>query len=92
MSERHRPRPTITPTPPSVFSRATRRAMRRAHRTCVTGKVGYRTYRKALRSLEALRSDGRGNECAIYHCPHCPHWHLTSRAPASREHKQGVGA
>jgi hypothetical protein len=47
-------------------------------------KVPYRTRRKAIRALESCRSklartgDPRRRERAVYKCPACGMWHLTS--------------
>lgn len=45
-------------------------------------KVRYKTKKRALGSLNALRgpnSKTPTKPTAIYECPHCSGWHLTSR-------------
>lgn len=63
---------------PSNFPPAAARASKRTDRRCKSGKIGYRTYRKALRVLEALRNNG-GTERHAYRCPSCGGIHLTSQ-------------
>lgn len=55
--------------------------------TCVSGKITYRTYRKAIVALDRIRARRqklpRGlvpyrNENGVYRCRVCAHWHLTS--------------
>lgn len=64
--------------PPAVFNPSAKRALRQSTKTCASGKVGYRTRRKALRVLEALRARGDG-ERSYYECPMCGGFHLTSQ-------------
>lgn len=64
---------------PETFPRQVRRITHRADRqTCPTGKVGYRTLRKAHVVLEALRARG-GGERSAYRCHACGAYHLTSQ-------------
>lgn len=77
MRHRTTPPPLILESP-ATFPRQVRRITHRADRqSCPTGKVGYRTLRKAHVVLEALRARG-GGERSAYRCRTCGAWHLTS--------------
>jgi len=71
---------TVPPTypSPSNFPRAAKRAARNSDRACRSGKVGYRTKRKARLVLQALIAND-GPERFVYRCPLCSSWHLTKQ-------------
>lgn len=77
MRHRTTPRPVHIEAP-ATFPRQVRRITRHADRqSCPSGKVGYRTLRKALVVLETLRAKG-GGERSAYRCASCGAYHLTS--------------
>lgn len=80
---------------PAVDARwrpAAARAIKRADRQqCETGKLRYRTQRKARLALDAYRGDDRRagpNERYVYRCPLCDGWHLTKQAPRNRPERK----
>ncbi len=53
-----------------------------AVRSCVSGKRGYRSRsmaKKALKAANRARFGGAKLETAVYACPDCGDWHLTSK-------------
>jgi hypothetical protein len=50
-------------------------------RRCASGKRGYETYADALAALVALEASGqmRGPFGAVYTCPQCALFHISSR-------------
>ncbi len=58
---------------------------------CVTGKRLWRSKAAAKRALKRVQAERQtaGHdrfECAIYECPLCGGWHLTSQTQRSRAH------
>lgn len=77
----------FTPAAPGYqLGRCQMRAIRTASHDCTTGKKGYRTARKALRALEAIRRNPHATERSIYRCPLCGDFHLTSQPWERQRH------
>lgn len=67
----------------TTISRSMLRIGRRAPRCHASGKVRYRTYKKALRFKERSTAMIQ-RRLYIYACPCCGDWHLTKSKPNGR--------
>jgi ribosomal protein L37AE/L43A len=66
-----------------TMSPAMRRERRKATRCWKTGKVGYRTAKKARRFAER-GTQMQGQMLTVYECPFCDRYHLTKQAPRQK--------
>jgi hypothetical protein len=57
------------------------RKMLRRRLPCCNGKNSYHTSREAEEVRQTNLASGRVSYLRVYRCPHCFHWHLTSKQP-----------
>ena len=57
-------------------------AKRNSRSKCDSGKVGYKSHRRAMMAIQRAKAVFPDSECypeRAYHCPRCDRWHLTSQ-------------